>query len=84
MLIGPMPLRQVPGTVAEPEPQGAGTFAGAIIIIQFSAPAPTPALAPSYKLGIIKSSERREVNFKEKKITNIIEIYVQDFEGFDS
>ncbi len=41
------------GSVAEPEPQGAGTFAGAgaKFIIQFSAPAP----APCY--GIIKSSE---------------------------
>jgi hypothetical protein len=41
------------GSVAEPEPQGAATFAGAgaITLIQFLAPAP----APCYMLGILKS-----------------------------
>ncbi len=40
-------------SVAEPEPQGAATFAGAgaVTLIQFLAPAP----APCYKLGILKS-----------------------------
>jgi hypothetical protein len=37
-------------SVAEPEPQGAATFAGAVTLIQFLA----PALAPCYKLGILK------------------------------
>jgi hypothetical protein len=45
-------------SVAEPEPQGAGTFAGAIIMIQFSAPALATAPAPYYKLGILISSEK--------------------------
>jgi hypothetical protein len=36
-------------SVAEPEPQGAATFAGAITLIQFLAP------APCYKWGILKS-----------------------------
>jgi hypothetical protein len=42
-------------SVAEPEPQGAATFAGAgaITLIQFLALAPAPA--PCYKLGILKS-----------------------------
>jgi hypothetical protein len=36
------------GSVPEPEPQGAATFAGAVTLIQFLAP------APCYKLGILK------------------------------
>jgi hypothetical protein len=41
-------------SVTEPEPQGAGTFAGAraIIMIRFTAP------APCYWLGSLKSSEK--------------------------
>ncbi len=38
-------------SVVEPGPQGAATFAGAVTLIQFLAPAP----APCYKLGILKS-----------------------------
>jgi hypothetical protein len=49
-------LTIVGGSVAEPEPKGAGTFAGAIIMIQFSAPAPTRAFC--CRLRILKSSDK--------------------------